>query len=256
MMRVKWTTNESMLGLLVVFCSLGAISCAGDGEGLDANGDPIAPNQKSITISLTASKDNTLYERPTGDRSNGAGDHMFAGTTSTASQGAARRALIAFDLSAIPAGSTIESAELTLYMSRAELSGSEPVTVHRVLMDWGEGTSAAGGEEGGGAPSTTGDATWIHTFYDSGTWTTPGGDFVAAESATQTVGAVGFYTWTDPGLAGDVQAWMDNGGTNFGWIIIGNETTDATAKRFDSRTVGNTDRRPELLITYTPGTTL
>jgi hypothetical protein len=57
------------------------------------------------TVTLTATRDNTLYEQPGGGLSNGAGQYVFAGTTVTSQR---RRALLRFDVSgAIPAGSTV-----------------------------------------------------------------------------------------------------------------------------------------------------
>src|SRR5439155_6942286 len=66
----------------------------------------------AATVTLGASKDNTMFQSTTGDISNGAGPHLFIGTND---QGNERRALVAFDLAgAIPAGSTINAATLTL----------------------------------------------------------------------------------------------------------------------------------------------
>jgi spore coat protein A len=52
----------------------------------------------------------------------------------------------------------------------------------------------------------------------------------------------------------DVQSWLDNPGQNFGWILIGNEAQNETAKVFGTRQ--NTDNgganQPELTINYTP----
>src|SRR5207237_1956163 len=56
------------------------------------------------TITLTPSKDNTLYESTVGDVSNGAGTFFFVGQTNGS---AARRGVMAFNLAAIPAGSQI-----------------------------------------------------------------------------------------------------------------------------------------------------
>ena len=39
------------------------------------------------------------------------------------------------------------------------------VTLHQMPVDWGEGTSDAGGC----ASAREGDATWIHSFFDSKT---------------------------------------------------------------------------------------
>ena len=44
-------------------------------------------------VRLVADRDNTLYETSDGSKSNGAGEHVFAGTTGT---GAHRRALLHF----------------------------------------------------------------------------------------------------------------------------------------------------------------
>ena len=50
-----------------------------------------------MTATLNPTKDNTLYEDLSGGLSNGAGSHLFAGVTAA---GAARRAVLAFDLAA------------------------------------------------------------------------------------------------------------------------------------------------------------
>jgi hypothetical protein len=117
-------------------------------------------------LSVGASKDNTLYEDPNGAVSNGAGDRFFAGRTDATGGGTIRRGVIAFNLGAIPPGSVINSVTLTLYMSRTQ-APTNAVTLHRLLADWGEGTSNANAQEGRGANSTAGDATWIHRFYNT-----------------------------------------------------------------------------------------
>ena len=105
------------------------------------------------TVQIPASKDNTLYD-DNGNPSNGAGDHFFAGITQSRK---IRRGVIAFDVAAqIPAGSTVTSVTLTLYMSRTT-AGNETVDLYPLLVDWGEGTSHATGEEGGGASPTVGE---------------------------------------------------------------------------------------------------
>lgn len=77
-----------------------------------------------------------------GSLSNGAGQYLFAGNTA---QGALRRALLAFDLSNLPANAQLTRAALTLTLSRTNsFSGDQPHTLHRVLAAWGEGLSDAG----------------------------------------------------------------------------------------------------------------
>lgn len=200
------------------------------------------------TVVLDADRDNTLYESPTGALSNGAGDHFFAGVTV---MGEIRRGVIRFDVGAIPQGSTIDSVTLTLNMSRT-LGGSSVVRLHRIQRDWGEGNSNAAGEEGGGAPSAPGDATWIHTFFSGQTWNNAGGDFSAATSAAVTVGGEGTYTWSTNNMESDIEQWVANPSQNFGWLLRADESQVGVAKRFDSRENPNGGNRPELEIEFTP----
>ncbi|MDX1388559.1 MAG: hypothetical protein R3344_05190, partial [Acidobacteriota bacterium] len=105
---------------------------------------------------------------------------------------------------------------------------------------------------GGGGPSAAGDATWIHTFWDTSFWAAAGGDFVAGASASTTVDQNGPYTWgSTAGMVADVQSWLDNPGNNFGWIVLGDESTAPlpSAKRFDSRE--NAATAPVLTVNFT-----
>lgn len=194
-------------------------------------------------------KDNTLYEGTSRLNSNGAGDHMFVGVTSSNFR---RRAVVKFDTSAIPAGSTINSASLQLNMSMT-ISGTTTVTIHRLLQNWGEEGSDAPGNEGGGDTAEPGDATWEHTFFPDGFWNERGGTFNDAVVSQQDVGDNGFYTFpsTDAFLA-LVQDWVDDPGSDFGVILIGDESTLTTAKRFDTRENPIEENRPQLMIDFTP----
>lgn len=195
---------------------------------------------------VNPSKDNTLYQEDTGETSNGAGDHIFAGRTR---DGAVRRAVIAFDVSTIPGGSTVTSVTLTMRESRG-LNGPQTVTLHALLKDWGEGASDAPQQEGAGTQAAAGDATWLHTFFNTSLWDTPGGDFSATESASAVVDTSGDYNWDSTAqLVADVQSWVDNPAANFGWLVRGNEDESRTAKRFNSRESANP---PQLLVEYTP----
>lgn len=212
-----------------------------------------ASSTHADTVAIGASKDNTLFEEDNGLLSNGSGVRLFSGRTAV-QDNTLRRAVIAFDVAAaVPAGATITGARLTLHMSKT-IYGNEDYDLHRLTTDWGEGTSNASGAEGQGAPSAPGDATWKHTFYDTAFWTNPGGDFVSTVSATATVGAVDFYTWgSTPQLVADVQDMLDSPAGNFGWILIGDEATLTSAKRFDSSNHNTVANRPQLTIDYTIG---
>ena len=207
---------------------------------------PLAPTATAQVV-LEASKDNMILE-DSGSLSNGAGFFFIVGRTGTLNSFYKKRSLLAFDVAAgVPAGATVTSAVLELYM-RKTVSGPQTVLLHRAAKDWGEGTSYATG--GNGEPATPGDATWTDTFYPGQKWSSPGGDFLATVSASQSVDDLGPYTWSSPQLTADVQDMLDDPAGNFGWILIGNETGQKTTKMFGSRT-GFPSQIPKLTVTYT-----
>ena len=217
------------------------------------------------TVTLQPVRDNTLYEPidkdSFEDRSNGAGATMFSGRikdeTNASDEIAVRRAVLGFDIAGnIPAGATIDSVTLDLECTKSKLSTSFNFGLHELQSDWGEGASDTGNsQQGRGDTPATGDATWQHTFYNTQFWATPGGDYDGTASATTPVGSQGGYTWgSTSGMVADVQHWLDNSAQNFGWILIGDEGQNETAKQFATRE--NTDsggaNKPELVVNYTP----
>src|SRR3954470_9891746 len=97
-------------------------------------------------VTLAPAADNTLFQSstssPSQQLSDGAGQHFYVGETAQGAN-ALRRGALKFNLSAVPAGSTITSVTLTLNMSLT-VSGPSTVGLHRALLNWGEGTSNAG----------------------------------------------------------------------------------------------------------------
>lgn len=233
------------IGLLafVVACggddSADATEAASTATEAAPTGTPtLAPSAESVEIA--AVKDSTLYEHPDGALSNGSGEYLFAGATNGPKL---RRTLIAFDVAAaVPQGATITAVRLTLVLSKGSTSDAEPISLHRALAGWGEGPSDAPGNEGGGAESVAGDATWLHRVFDGERWQNEGGDFAAEASASVMVAGIdlaagfGLYTWgSTEALVADVQAWLDDPANDFGWMIGGVEEGQRTAKRFNSR---------------------
>ncbi len=53
--------------------------------------------------------------------------------------------------------------------------------------------------------------------------------------ASVTVASTGPYTWSSPQLVADVQSWVDNAGSNFGWFVVGNESASQTVMKFGSK---------------------
>jgi hypothetical protein len=110
----------------------------------------------------------------------------------------------------------------------------------------------AGGSEGSGGDAEPGDATWLHTFYPGTFWTNPGGDFDPTPVSGIQVGGSGFYTWsTNASMVLLVNDWVATPNQNFGVLVLGDESTNGTAKRFDSRENVTVANRPTLVVTYT-----
>ncbi|MFO0973357.1 MAG: DNRLRE domain-containing protein [Phycisphaerae bacterium] len=214
----------------------------------------LAPRAGGATLSLTASADATLYQSATGGTADGGGEHLFAGITAQASN-RLRRTLVKFNLSAIPPGSVVQQASLTMYCNKSATPQVD-LNLHRVLSDWTEGSTNDTGEEGDGATSVNGDVTWIHRTKPSPLWTTTGGDWSPTISATTTVYTEGFsYTWgTTPQMVADVQNWVNTPGQNFGWLVRSDDLAGgaASAKRFSSRTNLVFGNPPRLTICYVP----
>ena len=198
---------------------------------------------------LSPSKDNSIWNDPAGQTSGGASEGLYVGRADTQAAVEVRRALIAFDVAgSIPAGATITSAEVRMYVSMSGLPASFPMGLHRATQDWGESTSFSFG--GKGAQAERGDTTWLHTFFNNQFWSSAGGDFLATASATTSVGDVAFYDWSSPQLIADVQDMLDQPGDNFGWLVRGNETTLKSAKRFESSETSFPSFAPVLTVEW------
>ena len=124
----------------------------------------------------------------------------------------------------IPVGATINSAELTVYVTNVS-NGAAQVTLHSMLMDWNEAS------------------TWDSTVNGVST------DDVEASSAIDSTLAspdnLGSQTFT--GLAAVLQAWSD-GAANYGWVIT---TDNDNGWDFASSENGTVSFRPVLTVDYT-----
>ncbi|HEX4794841.1 MAG TPA: DNRLRE domain-containing protein [Humisphaera sp.] len=220
-------------------------------------------------VTIGAAKDATIYKNNP-NNSNGAGPAMFAGTDGS---GLPLRSLLQFDIGGhVPAGSTITSVQLTLYLGMVAGGGggqadSTPrsIELHALSDSWGEGTTESGVTSisltGNGAAANPGDATWNDGFFASASpvgWTTPGGDFAAAASATTVVNQTlnSAFTWgSTAAMVADVQGWLDSQSSNNGWALINaSESTARTYRAFWTREASgaNAGFVPQLQITFTP----
>jgi hypothetical protein len=153
--------------------------------------------------------------------------------------------LLQFDIgSAIPAGAQISAATLTLEVVRRPADGFEAALfgLHRVLRPWGEGVAVPIDNPGGlGAPALPNDATWTHRFAFSERWSAPGGapdvDYNQTFSSSAFIYDVDVYEFEGTlDMIGDVQLWLNNPESNFGWMLMTEtENLPFTARRFASR---------------------
>lgn len=202
--------------------------------------------QLLVIDSTVAIKDNSIFAE--NNNSNGAGPVLFGGKNGL---GNSRRALIKFSaLNVTP--DSFKSVSVRIHVNQVSNATLRTLSLYKLTSDWGEGTSSNSG--GTGAAPSTGDATWNFRFFNTQSWTTAGGDYFGTPSASIQVGDVGYYTFSDPQLLADYKSWINNPGTNFGWILLGDEAANNSAKRLDSREVVATAPldAPKIFATYNP----
>ena len=196
-----------------------------------------------VTVTLSPSHDTTIFEE-SGDIGNGSGQHLFVGNTNG---GVARRVLVQFDIvGTVPTGAQIASVALAMLVNRTR-ADTMTVSLFRLLAGWGEGPADAIGQEGRGAAAQTNDATWTLRSKGGESWSQAGGDFATERSAFASVNSGGANWNSTAEMVSDVQGWLDDPSSNVGWIAVGDESEDQTAKRFGSR---EGSFGPSLTITY------
>jgi hypothetical protein len=208
-------------------------------------------------VSIVTTKDNTLIQTSDGSLGNSLGD-LFVGRTNQDANGTAtlsiRRGLVYFDIAGnVPANATIDSVRLYLNLTKSSSQTNSDISLHKVLSNWGEGTSYYNG--GQGAAATTNDATWTYSFYNTASWATPGGDFEPTASAVATVAYTTpvEYSWSSETMKAEVQAWLTTPSANYGWLLQGDESTGKTVKQFSSKDTGTSGTYPTLKVYYSSG---
>jgi len=188
----------------------------------------------AATATINPSQDNTVaQELP--NNSSGACDSVFSGLTDNGA-GTARRALMQFDIAAnIPANSTITSVTLSMTVTRGGNHIDSTFTLHPLNAAWAEGVEGCGVRGGGQGEISTGGVTWN---------TMPGNGPASGSTLINNTAPV----WNSTAaMVSDVQGWLDSPGTNYGWVLIGDEATKTTTRRFDSREGAN---QPKLIVEF------
>jgi hypothetical protein len=231
-----------------------------------AYGNEVSFSTNSLVTAFFATKDAVIFNNQAANSANG---NYGAGGSELLQVGYASptqiyaRTLIQFDLSSLPTNAVIESVSLELTLGSSGTFVPE-ISVFKMNQSWTEGTTsfctynAACNTQGVAISPGGTDVTWNEMSY-SGTgansWTTIGGTFAALASATSVDVGASTILYNSVGLKNDVQGWVSNSATNFGWILKTEFITNSSAmRRFRSRegatASGDASTAPKLVITY------
>jgi hypothetical protein len=212
----------------------------------------VAAGAFADSVTLTSTADTAIAEK--WPDNNAGGNSQFATGTNLAGQRS--RGLVKFNLAGqIPSNASIQSVSLTMTVVEEPISPADSTfDLHRVLVAWGEGTGTSTTGDAGRL-AVTGEATWNDRLYPSTTWSSAGAaapvDFSSTVSASKFIQGLATYTFNStPGLVADVQQWLTDPSSNFGWIVISeSEATDGTHRAFASRE-SSANNKPTLVVQY------
>lgn len=208
-----------------------------------------------VSATLSPAADADITNR-TGREANNSGASIDMRVTSRPNRD--ERALSLFDLSSIPAGATVEAGELSLYVTRLR-DGARTYNVHRLTNSWLEGS----GNNTLNSLTVNG-VTWYERQYgdnlwtgaDAWDWAAPGGDFIAAPSASlTTLPVVGARMAWD--LTADVQTFTSGVNPNYGWLLKDSAEGSAIKAQvgFATKEDATPANWPQLIVTYVIGST-
>jgi hypothetical protein len=148
------------------------------------------------------------------------------------------RALLAFDLTAIPVTATILDADLAGTLLQIPLAPSA-IHLHRVLEPWDEGIQSGAG---GAANHVMRTATTA--------WMTPGAGPPLSASSTAVASFLPILGSQTMDLPNDViTLWVQNPGTNHGFVLI---STNDDSTRITTSEGTPSSARPVLTVTFVP----
>ncbi len=136
------------------------------------------------------------------------------------------RALVHFDLSAVPSTARIRTATLELYLHALQFS--DVVNAHRMQRDWAESA-----------------VTW-NSYDGAGSWTAPGGDYAAAVAGSFAADSTGPKSMD---VSAVVEDWVDGTQPNYGLVLLSNPAPGGRPNEFYSSDEGNA-LGPKLTVSY------
>ncbi|WP_336788309.1 DNRLRE domain-containing protein [Paenibacillus sp. MMO-177] len=151
------------------------------------------------------------------------------------------RSLIKFDVSALPAGAAILTADLNLWLAAVSNNTDIGVTLHGMTTAW-----------------TETDSSWTKAT-STVSWTKQGGDFNTSQLYTQNVSSLTDlsvnYRWALSPTT--IETWINDSTRNKGFLLKSNSETVNSYKKFiSSDDTVNVNYTPLLSVTYYPASRL
>jgi len=150
-----------------------------------------------------------------------------------------RNSIFEFNLSSLPANSTLSSAAMRLFITDATQDDkTAAIDVYRLTREWAEGT--------GDGQKTNDGATWKY-YNNNDNWDNSGGDYdVFIWATTGVTNESNWYSWDITHL---VKSWYNGTYTNYGLLIL-TESNNVGRKTFASSENTNASIRPQLVLNY------
>src|SRR5437762_1799179 len=181
------------------------------------------------TVTLPPVADAALFQDQANNNLGGELTIPVGGNSATDGITNVSRGIIKFAIAgSIPSAATITAVKLMVTVVQVPVKQTPVDSVfelRRLLRDWGEGTKrSVAGHPLEGAPATAGEATWNARFYPDTLWSAPGAaapvDFTGTLSASNFIRGTNTYAFdSTSNLIADVQRWLNNPASNFGWLL-------------------------------------
>jgi len=226
-MRIVHTCHT--LAALILIAMLG---CAPESAEVESE-DSFSTTESSLEITSVV---DTNPSSSTASTTSGSATTIVVDMDTPTGSGHDAIALLKFDVSSIPAGSTVTKVDLRLNIVN-QTSGTVGYFVYKLLRPWSEA-----------------DATW-NAATASTSWSVGGARGTSDRSST----SLGTLLPTSTGLKtfplnssanSVVQGWVNTPSSNYGIVIDGTDNGDGMD--FSSSESTTTTNRPVLVVTYTP----
>ena len=150
-----------------------------------------------------------------------------------------RNSIFEFNLSSLPANSTLSSAAMRLFITDATQDDkTAAIDVYRLTREWAEGT--------GDGQKTNDGATWKY-YNNNDNWDNSGGDYdVFIWATTGVTNESNWYSWDITHL---VKSWYNGTYTNYGLLIL-TESNSTLVEHTTANIIWNTDDASNSTVNY------